>query len=150
MTFTQLGLIGSLAYLGSGIGALFLPILMRKFQIKLLLITLLSVNSGCSVAVGLAKEKWQIYLARFAMGLTQSFITCYAPIWVNNKAPVNKATRWMGYMNSFSTLGIMIGYTTASIIISIWNKSHSVWRWGFFIQTFLQMVVLFLAFFIPN
>lgn len=35
---------------------------------------------------------------RFIMGLAQCFLCVYLPLWINEYAPVNKRTSWMGYL----------------------------------------------------
>jgi MFS family permease len=90
-----------------------------------------------SVLIGLSYRVSLIYLARFVQGFTQSLITSYAPIWINEFAPAEHATLWLGLFGGLSSIGIMVGYTICALLLSLFDE----WRACFFIQAAAQVFI---------
>ena len=54
---------------------------------------------------------------RFIMGLHQSIICVFFPIWVNEYAPADRKATWFAFMQASVPLGVMGGYIIATIIL---------------------------------
>ena len=39
------------------------------------------------------------------MGVCESFIVIYGPVWVNNYSPPEHSTKWMGILHSSAAIG---------------------------------------------
>jgi predicted MFS family arabinose efflux permease len=138
LNYKKMALIGSLDYLGIVVGSFVLPFVIRKVQIRWLAMALLVVNSGMSTLIGLIDLLPLILTARTIQGFTQSFISSYLPIWINEFAPRSHATLWMGFSGSSSSLGIMIGYSCSALLSNLFD----VWRPCFFVQAGLQLCIV--------
>ena len=94
----------------------------------------------------LTKIKPLLYLARFLMGMTESFIIIYGPVWVNNYSPPDHSTRWMGILHSSSAIGVMLGYLTAGVTINFFS-AYVTWRFSIQIQGVVQIPISLYFFF---
>jgi predicted MFS family arabinose efflux permease len=68
---TQLGLFGSLVFLGNLIGGIFSFTLMNKFNRKLLLVVSLILNGVCLYTFTLTSAYWFLVLNRIVVGIFQ-------------------------------------------------------------------------------
>ena len=73
------------------------------------------------------------------MGATEAFIVIYGPVWVNNYAPLEYSTTWMGILHSCTVLGVVAGYIVASIIINFFGH-YFTWRFAIQIQGFAEII----------
>jgi MFS family permease len=73
------------------------------------------------------------------MGATEAFIVIYGPVWVNNYAPFEYSTTWMGILHSCTVLGVVAGYIVASIIINFFGH-YFTWRFAIQIQGFAEII----------
>ena len=93
---------------------------------------------------------------RIIMGLFQSFICVFLPIWVIQHAPCNKKTSWMAYLQASVPVGIMLGYILAAVVLEL-DTDHdqllfhvSNWRWPIIIEVCALLPFCLGFFFIPN
>ena len=67
------------------------------------------------------------------MGVSGSFLVIYGPVWVNNHAPEESSTTWMGILQSTAAIGVMIGYLCAGLLVNFFSNGLS-WRFAIQIQ----------------
>lgn len=105
LTFSEQALIGSLVYLGLSFASLFVSILFNKFGAAKVCGYVLFLNSCSCFLFSFTKDKYTMYFTRILMGMTESFIVIYGPVWVNNYSPPEHSTKWMGILHSSSAIG---------------------------------------------
>lgn len=66
----------------------------------------------------------------------------YGPVWTNEFSPPEHATRWMGLLQSFVPLGIMLGYTCAGLIVNF-LPSYTTWRFAIQLQAMFEIPVAY-------
>ncbi len=74
------------------------------------------------------------------MGVTESFVVIYGPVWVNTYAPPEHSTKWMGILHTFSALGVITGYLVAGIVINFFSAYLS-WRFAIQVQGVFQIPI---------
>jgi len=118
LSYAAEGLLGSLGSCGISIATLIASATYEKFNAqKILALMLLSHAFWCLVFF-FSYDLVIMCMCRVAMGFTQSFCVIYGPIWVNAFSPKESSTRWLGYVQSATPLGIIGGYILASLIIN--------------------------------
>ncbi|EGR30534.1 major facilitator superfamily protein, putative [Ichthyophthirius multifiliis] len=130
LTFSQQASIGSLEYLGVCVSTFFVTLTVNKFSLNHVLSLSVFLNGFFSLIIALMSNIYFILLCRFGQGFCTGYICIYGPIWINHYSPKTKIATWLGLMQAFVPLGVMLGYTTAALLINItgWNFS---WRLGF-------------------
>jgi MFS family permease len=106
LDFSEQALIGSLVYLGLSFASVFVSMILNKFGPSKVCATMLLINSCCCFAFSFTKIKNLLYFSRFLMGISESFVVIYGPVWVNNYSPPEHSTKWMGILHSSSAIGI--------------------------------------------
>ncbi len=76
------------------------------------------------------------------MGISESFIVIYDPVWVNNYSPKKHSAKWMGILHSISALGVIIDYIFAVIVVNF-HSDYLSWRFAIQIQGIVQIPVSF-------
>ncbi|KAF4653081.1 hypothetical protein FOL47_010719, partial [Perkinsus chesapeaki] len=69
------------------------------------------------------------------------------PVWVDEFAPIESQTQWMGYVQIAVAGGAMVGYLVAGLVARFGGSVHLTWRFNFFIQAvmFIPCLVGFLV-----
>ena len=80
----SIGLFGSLVYFGSILGSLISFSLINTFDIKLLILISLLGNSICLYTFVIIENIPFLFFNRVIVGILQSFITIYMPVWCNH------------------------------------------------------------------
>ena len=75
------------------------------------------------------------------IGLTQSAILIYSPVWVDEFAPPGKATQWISLLQANVAIGIMLGY----VVGGVFTETFGPWYWR--LAILIQACIL--ACFIP-
>ena len=130
--------IGSLVYLGLSFSSLFVTMFFQKYSPSKVCSVILLLNCLSCFIFSLTSTKIILFSMRFLMGATEAFIVIYGPVWVNNYAPLEYSTTWMGILHSCTVLGVVTGYVSASIIINIFNN-YFTWRFSIQIQGFAEI-----------
>ena len=142
--------IGSLPFFGVSFGSLAVAIAMKRFSAKKTLLAALFANILCSVWFASSTSLLQMYLSRFLMGFTQAFWVVYGPVWTNHHSPRGSQTTWLGIMQGFSPIGIIIGYIVTGLLVTNWDSWFN-WRMGVLIQGIGELpVLLIFGFLVPN
>ena len=138
LDYTEQALLGSLVYLGVSATTLFASPVISKYGAKKVIVISIIVNSFSTFIFSVSKIKSILFSQRFFMGMSQAFLTIYGPVWVNNFAPKNKCTTWMGLMHSCSLFGLIFGYIIASLIINFLGNWIN-WRFSIQIQAITEI-----------
>lgn len=112
----QLGTFGSLVYLGNLIGALFLIKLIDIWDRKLLAVLTTCLNAICLYTFTKLDYIWFLFINRVIVGMMQSFITIYFPVWIDQFGPKSWKTVMMSVFNITSPLGVVLGYVMTMLI----------------------------------
>lgn len=131
LSYKEQALIGSLVYLGLSFASLFVSLLFNKYGPAKVCSFMILMNAICCFIFSFSAEKSILFTCRFFMGVTEAFIVIYGPVWVNNYAPDDKSTTWMGILHTFSALGVIWGYIVAGVIINFFGLS---WRYAIQVQ----------------
>lgn len=117
MDETELGLLGSIVYLGIVTMGLFAGRLYQHINSKLLtLIALIALEVSLLLFV-LSDHQVTAYISRFFTGVCQVFLLVYYPIWID-KFGMTKKTLWLTLLQICVPLGIFAGYGLTAVIIS--------------------------------
>ena len=144
LDYSEQALIGSLVYLGLSFASIFVSLIFTKYSPSKVCSVILLLNCLSCFTFSLTSIKIILFSMRFLMGATEAFIVIYGPVWVNNYAPLEYSTTWMGILHSCTVLGVVTGYVSASIIINFFSH-YFTWRFSIQIQGFAE--ILFALFF---
>ena len=142
--YSEQALICSLLYLGLSFSSLFVSLIFTKFGPSKVCSIILLLNCLSCFIFSLSSNKYVLFSMRFMMGATEAFVSIYGPVWVNNYAPSEYSTTWMGLLHSCTVLGVVFGYVVTSIIINFFSNLFT-WRFAIQIQGFAE--ILFALFF---
>jgi MFS family permease len=141
MDETELGILGSIVYLGISLMGLFAGRLYQHFNSKLLTVIALIMLEFSLLLFVLSRHKVTAYLSRFATGVCQVFLLVYYPIWIDKFGGANK-TLWLTLLQICVPVGIFMGYGMTAVIIS----SGTEYYLSFYIQ--IGMVACFILAFV--
>jgi MFS family permease len=79
-----------------------------------------------------ALGKWNLFGAKFLIGLTQSAILIYSPVWVDEFAPPEYTTQWISLLQAMVAIGIMLGYVVGGVFTETFGPTY--WRVAILIQ----------------
>lgn len=122
MDEAELGILGSIVYLGISLMGMFAGRLYQHFNSKMLTVTALIVLQISLLLFVFIPHKIAAYATRFITGVCQVFLLVYYPIWID-KYGSTKKTMWLTLLQICVPLGIFMGYGMTAIIIS---TGHSV------------------------
>ena len=104
MTYVEQGVLGGVVYLSLGIGGPVAGYTLRRFHHKYVLLIALYSNLLLTLAWALTPTEcagYSVFLfiaLRALMGIFQSVICVYLPLWTNENAPSNKRATYMSYL----------------------------------------------------
>jgi len=137
--YSEQALIGALVYLGLSFASIFVGMIFSRFGPSKVCSLILLLNCLSCFTFSLSSNKIILFCMRFLMGATEAFIVIYGPVWVNNYAPFEYSTTWMGILHSCTVLGVVAGYIVASIIINFFGH-YFTWRFAIQIQGFAEII----------
>ena len=146
VSFKEKAAIGSMVYIGICSSSLVVPMAFQNFSASKILLLMLILNSLFCFLFSFSYSTELMYFARFGMGFTQAFSVIYAPVWINEFAPKEKCTRWIGILQCAVPLGIVFGYGIASLFNSIGSESFN-WRFAIRFQALMEVPLMLLLFF---
>jgi MFS family permease len=79
-----------------------------------------------------ALGKWNLFGAKFLIGMTQSAILIYSPVWVDEFAPPEYTTQWISLLQANVAIGIMLGYVTGGVLTETFGPTY--WRVAILVQ----------------
>lgn len=148
-TYDQsIGLFGSLVYLGNIIGSMIFFQLINIYNRKLLLLIALLGNTICLFTFVLIENIPFLFINRILVGMLQSYITIYMPVWCNQFGLQTQRNYMIGLIQLVSPIGIFLGYFIASVCIN--DQIYGGWKFAFFVQAFLILFLTIFFLFVPK
>ena len=148
-TYDQsIGLFGSLVYLGNIIGSIIFFQLINIYNRKLLLLISLLGNTICLFTFVLIENIPFLFVNRILVGMLQSYITIYMPVWCNQFGLQTQRNYMIGLIQLVSPIGIFLGYFIASVCIN--DQIYGGWKFAFFVQGFLILILNIFFLFVPK
>ena len=144
--YKEQALLGSLVYLGLSTASLFVSPIISKFGAKDVCAFVLLLNSLCCFIFSLSIDKIILFSTRFFMGVTESFVVIYGPVWVNNYSPKDKSATWLGILHATTIFGMIAGYIVSGIVINFLNLFIN-WRFAIQIQGIFLIPISILLYF---
>ena len=144
----SIGLFGSLVYFGSIFGSLISFSLINTFDIKLLILISLLGNSICLFTFVIIENIPFLFFNRVLVGILQSFITIYMPVWCNQFGLQSNRNFMIALIQLVSPLGIFFGYFIASVSIN--DQIYGGWKFAFLVQGVLILVLAVFFVIIPK
>jgi len=144
--YKEQALLGSLVYLGLSTASLFVSPIISKFGAKDVCSFVLLLNSLCCFIFSLSIDKIILFSTRFFMGVTESFVVIYGPVWVNNYSPKDKSATWLGILHATTIFGMIAGYIVSGIVINFLNLFIN-WRFAIQIQGIFLIPISILLYF---
>lgn len=121
---TALGTFGSLVYFGNLVGALVLIRLIDVLDRKVLLLFAVMTNAIMIYLFTLISNIWFLFINRIIVGIMQSYVTIYFPVWVDQFGPKSWKTIMLTVFNITSPLGVIFGYVLTMSVKSSFNVSY--------------------------
>lgn len=156
----QQGLLGGIVYIALSFGGPFAGYLLRSYDHRRVIGTAVLMNNLFTFLWALTPVKYSFskglfIVLRFMMGCAQCFLCVFLPLWINEFAPNDKRTSWMGYLQASVPLGVMCGYIIASVVIALSRGSSTCfhincWRWPFLVEVALLLPFCIAFNFIPR
>lgn len=123
MDEAELGILGSIVYLGISLMGMFAGRLYQHFNSKWLTVVALVLLEFSLLLFVFIKHKAAAYATRFVTGVCQVFLLVYYPIWID-KYGKDKKTLWLTLLQICVPLGIFLGYGMTAVIISSGHGVH--------------------------
>lgn len=105
-----LGTFGSLVYFGNFVGAILLMKYIDKFERKIMLLISFGINALFLYLFTLILNIPFLFLNRIIVGMVQSLITIYMPVWVDQFGPKKWKTMMLSVFNITSPIGVILGF----------------------------------------
>ena len=144
----SIGLFGSLVYFGYIIGSMIVFYYINTFDRKYLLLISLVGNTVCLITFVVIENIPFLFLNRIVVGILQSYITIYMPVWCNQYGLKTQRNYMIALIQLVSPIGIFLGYFIASICIN--DQIYGGWKFAFVVQGFLIFVLAICFLFVPK
>ena len=141
--------LGSLPFFAISLASIIVSPVIKRFKSKPTLFVSLFLNIIVCGLFSVSYNLFLLYFARFLMGFTQAFWVIYAPVWTNYSSPLKQQSTWLGLLQGFSPLGIILGYIATGIIVENWSATYA-WRLVIVIQAICEIPILISMLFMKN
>ena len=144
----EVGLFGSIDYIGRVIGAVIFTIIMGKMNRKMILVVTL-IFKGITLFFPLFTTNYYINIvARCLSGLSQVFYPTYLPVWCDQYGKKNSRAIMVMVVQIGNPIGIILGYGLSMLCQWIELFSMNGWRTSFAIEGIILIVsAVFILFF---
>jgi hypothetical protein len=156
----QQGLLGGVVYVALSFGSPLAGYFLRHYDHRTVVGTAVLLNNFFTFIWAFTPvqhfySKPMFILVRFIMGVCQCVLCVFLPLWINEFAPSDRRTRWMGFLQASVPFGIMAGYIIATIVTGLSKNSVICggiycWRWPFLIEVFLVFPLSVAFNFVPR
>jgi len=113
LTVVEQGILGALPYVGLCIGCPLAALLLQHYSPKLVVLLALIFEATATMVFAWVIGKYYLYAAKLLVGLSQSAICIYTPVWVDRFGPPSQKTTWIGVVQGTGAIGTMVGYGAA-------------------------------------
>lgn len=129
----QIGIIGSLVYLGLVLGSISAGPIFSSYSSKWVVILSLLLSCLFIYFFTIFKSGWGMAFCRVGCGFAQVFCYIYFPVWVDQFGVDKHQTIWLTFLQLGVPVGTMCGYAMEAIYV----KKYGKWRYAFYTQIFL-------------
>ena len=155
---SELGLFGSLVFLGVIIGSLISLTIINTFNRKYILMVFLIFCGFALLYFTQTKNYLLLCIDRVIIGIFQAFISIYLPLWVDQFGIESKKTTMIAFIQTAPCLGIVLGYIMTSLLNIYLTylpyygdvEENERWLFSFYIQAVLVWILSLTFLFIPN
>lgn len=144
----EIGLFGSLVFVGNLLGSVLYFYLINIIHRKKLLIYSMISLSICLITFILTTNTLFLLANRVILGIFQSYVIIYLPLWCNQYGITNKRSIMISFGQLTVPIGVFIGYLIASICISI-NEVDG-WKYAFVIQSIAIFLMIIPFYYAPD
>ena len=144
----EIGLFGSLVFVGNLLGSLLYFYLINVIHRKKLLLYSMIALSICLITFILTKNTLFLLSNRIILGIFQSYVIIYLPLWCNQYGITNKRSIMLSFGQLTVPIGVFVGYLIASICITI-DDEHG-WKYAFVIQSVAVFLMIIPFYFAPD
>ena len=142
---SQLGLFGSLVFIGVIIGSLISLSIINTFNRKYILLIFLMLCGLFLILFTKTKNYILLCIDRIIIGIFQAFISIYLPLWCEQFGVEKRKTLMLALIQVVAPLGVLIGYiVTATLNMNLHSlpffgeiKKDERWLYSFYIQSIL-------------
>ncbi|EAN31072.1 Major Facilitator Superfamily protein [Theileria parva strain Muguga] len=144
---TELGLMGSLPYVGYLIISPFVSHILFNYSTKNSIAFSLAFNLISLAIFALAVNKYMFFVSKFCIGASQALFFVYYPIWVDTFAPKFHRNLWMSIIQGGIVIGMTSGYIVTSLFSFLGDRG---WRYSMLTQVVCELILVVLFYFIPK
>lgn len=144
----QVGLFGSIDYIGRVIGAIIFTIIMGKMNRKMMLVVTL-IFKGITLFIPIFTINYYINIvARCLSGLSQVFYPTYLPVWCDQYGKKSSRAIMVMVVQIGNPIGIILGYGLSMVCQWIGLFGMNGWRTSFAIEGIILIIcAVFIVFF---
>ena len=137
MTDRELGSFGGISFLGTTLGGIFSLSIINKINRKYLILIFLVIIIFSLFFPTITSSKIILILSRIITGFSQSFMSIYLPVWVDQYGISSKKSIMMSLISIPSAFGYLLGYISA--VLTSWKITFRI--------NALMSSILFVCFF---
>lgn len=142
----QLGVVGSLVYLGLTLGAIIAGKVFNTYEPKWIVSISIIVSSFFLYYMTKCTSMLGLSLCRLGCGFFQVFSMIYFPVWVDQFGIYERRTIWLSFLQLGPALGTMIGYAVEAISV----RKFESWKIGFYFQCVALIISICAFLFSPD
>ena len=145
LTDSELGLFGSLVFIGVIIGSLISMTIINTFNRKYILIICLILCGLSLFAFTSTTNYILLCLDRVIIGIFQAFISIYLPLWCDQFGIETRKALMMALIQVAPPLGVLVGYIVTTVLNMYLTylpyygdiEKNKRWLFSFYIQSFI-------------
>lgn len=142
---SELGLFGSLVFLGVIIGSLITLSIINTFNRKYILMIFLILCGFSLFLFTKTKEYVLLCIDRVIIGIFQAFVSIYLPLWCDQFGVENRKTLMLASIQVVGPLGVLVGYVVTTLLNMYLSwlpyfgniDNDERWLFSFYIQSIL-------------
>ena len=138
----QIGIIGSLVYLGLVLGSISAGPIFSSYSSKWVVILSLLITCFFLYLFTIFTSGWGMAICRTCCGFGEVFCYIYFPVWIDQYGADNQKTIWLTFHQLGVPIGTMLGYVMEALYIKKYNR----WKYAFYTQILLiiSTIVIFI------
>ena len=142
----ELGIIGSLVYLGLVLGSISAGPIFASYSSKWVVILSLLFSCFFLYCFTFIKGGWGMAFCRVGCGFCQVFCYIYFPVWVDQFGVNKSQTIWLTFLQLGVPVGTMLGYVMEALFIKKFGK----WKYAFYTQIFFIVICVVVFILTPD
>ena len=155
---SELGLFGSLVFIGVIIGSLISLTIINTFNRKYILMVCLILCGLSLFLFTITKQYVLLCIDRVIIGIFQAFISIYLPLWCEQFGVESRKAIMMALIQVAPPLGVLVGYMVTTLLNMYLDRlpyfgdieKDERWLYSFYIQSFVIWGLSLILFFFPD